>query len=147
MQTKEIQQIEWSEFFDNFSRKHQGRPVSIEILGEDTGAQTEGSGLALEGITVDRDDVSGNTILIMLGSSTDDHITHSIKRPTNVSLGTDEGVDFALAIKGMDGSTALLRFQLEDNSGGSRCFLPLNILGFCGFGRRVQEKSEPFSFG
>ena len=112
MRTKEIQQSEWLEFFNEFSRKHQGTPVSIEILGADIGAQTEETGLALEGITVDRDEGAGNTIVIMVGASADDHISHSINRPTQVSLEqTDEGADLALAIKGADGSTALLRFQ------------------------------------
>ena len=81
MQTKEIHQSEWSDFFDSFSRKHQGTPVSIEIIGPDIGAQTEQNGLALEGITVEWDEVSGNTIMIMVGASVDDHITHSINRP------------------------------------------------------------------
>lgn len=111
MQTKEIQPNEWPEFFDNFSRKHQGTPVGIEILGMEIGAQTEEKGLALEGITVERDERSGQRIMIMVGASADDHITHSINRPTQVSVGADEGADFALAIKGADGSTALLRFQ------------------------------------
>jgi len=111
MQTKEIQPKEWRKFFDDFSRKHQGTRVGVEILGLEIGAQTEDEGLALEGITVEGDEVSGNTLIIMVGASADDHITHSIKRPIQVSLGTDKGADFALAIKGMDGSTALLRFQ------------------------------------
>ena len=111
MQTKEIQQKEWTEFFDNFSRKHQGTPVSIEVFGSEIGAQTEETGLTLEGIMVECKEVSGHTIVIMVGASADDHITHSIHHATEVSLGSDEGVDFALAIKGADGSLALLRFQ------------------------------------
>ena len=111
MQTKEIQQSEWPEFFDNFSRKHQGTPVNIEIIGPDIGDQIEENGLALEGITVEWDEVSPNTIMIMVGARADDHITHSINRPTQVSVGTDKGADFALAIKGADGSLALLHFQ------------------------------------
>lgn len=111
MQTKEIQKSEWPEFFNEFSRKHLGTPVGIEIFGADLGAQTEETGLALEGITVEGNDVSGK-IIITVGARADDHISHSINRPTQVNLEqTDEGVDLALAIKGMDGSTALLRFQ------------------------------------
>jgi len=112
MQTKEIQPNEWPEFFDDFSRKHQGMVVDIEMLAVEIGAQTEEKGLALEGITVDRDETSGQRITIMVGASADDHITHSISRPTQVSLEqTDEAADLALAIKGADGSTVLLRFQ------------------------------------
>ena len=114
MQTKEIQQNEWQQFFDSFSRKHNGTPVDLEILGPKIGAQTEEHGLALEGITTEWEQASGDTIAIMLGASADDHITHSIRRPTQVSLGqSHEGADFALAIKAADGSTALLRFQAK----------------------------------
>jgi len=112
MQTKEIQQSDWREFFDNFSRTHQGSAVGIEILGPEIGTQTEETGLALEGITAESDEVSDDTIVIMVGANADDHITHSVRRPTQVSLEqTDEGLDLALAIKGADGCTVLLRFQ------------------------------------
>jgi hypothetical protein len=50
--------------------------------------------------------------MIMIGATADDHVTHSINQPTQVSLEqTDEDADVALAIKAIDGSTALLRFQ------------------------------------
>jgi|KBSMisStaDraftv2_1062788.scaffolds.fasta_scaffold12218_1 hypothetical protein len=112
MQTKEIQQSDWREFFDNFSRTYQGSAVGIEILGLEIGAQTEETGLALEGITAESDEKSDDTIVIMVGANADDHITHSVRRPTQVSLEqTDEGLDLALAIKGADGCTVLLRFQ------------------------------------
>ena len=42
----------------------------------------------------------------------DDHVTHSINHPTEVSLEqTDEGADVALSIKSADGTTALLSFR------------------------------------
>jgi hypothetical protein len=48
----------------------------------------------------------------MVGAKPDDHISHSIGRPTEVILQqTDEGADAALAIKSADGVTALLRFR------------------------------------
>lgn len=112
MQTKEIQRTEWSEFFDDFSRTHRGSRVGIEILGRDIGAQTEEIGLELEGITAESDEVLGDTIFIMVGANAPDHLTHSIRHATKVSLEQDEfGTDVALAIKAVDGSTALLRFQ------------------------------------
>jgi len=50
--------------------------------------------------------------MIMIGANADEHVTHSINQPTQVSLEqTDEDADVALAIKAIDGSTALLRFQ------------------------------------
>ena len=111
MITQQIPKDEWPTFFDNFSRKHEGWLVNLQILGPDVGAQMQEEELALEGITDEWDEVEGNTILIMTGSRPDDHITHSISRPTEVSLEqTDEGADVALAIKAADGNTALLQF-------------------------------------
>lgn len=111
MQTKEIQENEWPKFFDNFSRRHEGEILSIEILGAEIGAQPEENGLPLQGITAD---ATGSTIVIMAGGKPDHHVTHSINRPTSVSVErTDEGDDEALEIKAADGATTLLRFHLK----------------------------------
>jgi hypothetical protein len=112
MKTKEIPKNEWPEFFDSFSRQHEGWLVTLEIFGTDIGAQVEERELAFEGIVDEWDEVQGNEIVIMIGAKSDDHITHSISRPTQVSLEqTDEGADAALAIKSGDGTTTLLRFR------------------------------------
>lgn len=112
MQTIEITKTEWPAFFDGFSRKHQGWLATIEILGPDIGAQVEARELAFEGITGESNEARGNTIMIMAGGKPDDHVTHTISRPTEVSLEqTDEGADAALAIKSADGVTALLTFR------------------------------------
>ena len=112
MKTKEIPKTEWPKFFDSFSRQHRGGLVNLEIFGSEIGAQIEERQLALEGITDEWDKTEGNTIMIMMGAKPDDHITHSITHPTAVSLEqTEEGADMALAIKGEDGTTALLRFR------------------------------------
>ena len=112
MKTKEIPKNEWPEFFDSFSRQHEGWLVTLEIFGPEIGAQVEERELALEGILAEWDEVKGDEIAIMVGAKPDDHITHNISRPTQVSLQqTDEGADVALAIKSADGVTALLRFR------------------------------------
>lgn len=112
MQTTEITRTEWPSFFDSFSRKHQGWLATLEILGADIGAQIEERELAFEGITGESNEAHGNTIMVMAGGKTDDHVTHTIIQPIQVSLEqTDEGADVALAIKSEDGLTALLRFQ------------------------------------
>lgn len=112
MRTKEIPKNEWREFFDKFSRQHEGWLATLEILGSEIGAQVEERELALEGIVDEWDEIQGNEILIMVGAKPDDHITHNISQPTEVGLEqTDEGADAALAIKSADGTTALLRFR------------------------------------
>ena len=99
MQTKEISRTEWPSFFDSFSRQHEGWLATLEILGPEIGAQIEERDLPFEGITDEWDETEGNTIMIMAGGKADDHVTHMIRRPTEVSLEqTDEGADAALAI-------------------------------------------------
>lgn len=112
MKTKEIAKNEWPAFFDSFSRQHEGWLATLEILGSEIGAQVEERELAFEGIVDEWDEVHGNQITIMNGAKPNDHITHRIGSPTQVSVEqTDEGADAALAIKSADGVTALLRLR------------------------------------
>lgn len=112
MQTKQIPKSEWPAFLNRFSRQHEGWLVKLEIFNPEIGAQVEETGLALEGLTGEWDEVEGNTIMIMAGNEPDDHITHSISQPTELSLEqTDQGADAALSIKSADGTTALLSFR------------------------------------
>ncbi len=112
MRTIEITKPGWREFFDGFSRKHRGWLATLEIFGPDIGAQTEERELPFEGITDEWDETEGNTIAIMAGGKATNHVTHIISRPTEVALEqTEEGADAALAIKSLDGTTALLRFR------------------------------------
>ena len=39
MKSQEIPEEEWIRFGDAFSREHAGWPVTIEVLGQDTGPQ------------------------------------------------------------------------------------------------------------
>lgn len=112
MKTREIPKEEWGKFFDNFSRRHEGWMVTLEILGAEIGAQVAEQELALNGIVDEWDDIKGNAIMIMVGAKPDAHVTHTIGNATQVSLEqTDGGADVALAIKSADGTTALLRFR------------------------------------
>ena len=112
MRTRQIPKTEWPAFLDRFSRQHEGWLVKLEILNSDLGAQVEEKGLALAGLTAEWDEAEGNTITIMAGNKPDNHVTHSISNPIEVSLEqTDEGADVALSIKSADGTTALLSFR------------------------------------
>ena len=66
----------------------------------------------------------------MMGAKRDDHITHTIAGPTDVSLEqTDEGADVALAITSEGGAVTLLRFRSPT--------LPAMVDGI------VEEKTRP----
>ena len=113
MKTKEILRSDWPKFFDSFSRQHEGWLVTLEIFGTEIGAQVEERELAFEGIVADSSDATRDEIAIMMGAKPDDHVTHSITRPTQVSLEqTDEGADVALAIKAANETTTLLSFRV-----------------------------------
>ena len=130
MKTKQIVRDEWPKFFDSFSRQHEGWLVTLEIFATDIGAQVEERELAFEGIVDEWNEALGNQIIIMMGAKPDDHITHTIAHPTNVSLEqTDEGADVALAITSEGGAVALLRFRSP--------MLPAMVDGI------VHEKARP----
>ena len=111
MQTREIPKNEWTAFLNRFTSRHQGWLVNLEVLGPDIGAQVEGTGLVLEGLTDEYNEMHGNTIMIMAGDKPGDHVTHSIRRPTEITLEkTGTGEEVALLIKAEDGTTTLLIF-------------------------------------
>ena len=41
MSTREVSRNVWSNFFETFSKKHQGWLAKLEVFGDDLGAQTE----------------------------------------------------------------------------------------------------------
>jgi hypothetical protein len=53
----------------------------------------------------------GDSIMIMAGNKPGGHVTHSVSRPTEISLEkTDSGEDATLLIRGEDGNRTLLTF-------------------------------------
>ncbi len=112
MKTQEVPRNEWPAFMDSFTRRYEGWLADVEVFGSEIGSQIEGQELPLEGITAELGNGKPDTIAIMLGADPDDHITHTITAPSQVSVEkTDEGADAALAIKAPDGTTTLLRFR------------------------------------
>lgn len=117
MQTQIIPREEWATFFADFSRQHEGRLVTLEVspshkvFTAKISDQVEANNLALGGITAELNDDGDDRIEIMVGEKPEDHITHNIIAPTQISLEQpDEGADATLAIKSKDGATTILRF-------------------------------------
>jgi hypothetical protein len=112
MPTREIRRDEWTTFLDTFSQQHEGWLSTLEILGTDIGAQEEVRDLPLEGITATPRDSAPETIAISLGKAPEDHVTHTISKPTRVWLEqTPEGANSALEIESADEVKTLLRFR------------------------------------
>ena len=109
MPTDEIRPPEWREFFDTFSRAHEGWLVTIEVLGR-LGAQEEARELPLVGVTAEEQS-HGGSISIMVGEG-ERNLTHTIAQPTRVWVQrTDEGAEAAVEIEAKTGEKTLLRFR------------------------------------
>lgn len=112
MATKEIPRGEWTTFLDSFSRQHEGWLATLELLGPDIGAQQEARNLPLEGITATSKDDESQAITINLGQTPEDHVTHTVAKPTRVWLEqTTDGANAALEIESVDDIKTLLRFR------------------------------------
>jgi hypothetical protein len=111
MKTIGIPRSEWTGFFDNFSRRQEGWQVALEVFGPDLGDQIEERDLFLSGVAAEVTDC-GDKIQIMLGGKRSGHVTHTVTGPILVELQqTDLGIDSALQIKSLDGTTSLLHLN------------------------------------
>jgi len=112
MATQEIPRDEWREFFDGFSRRHEGWLVTVEVLGSDIGAQVEAHELPLVGVTAETHGERQDEIAIIVGDSSQAHVTRSISDPAHVRLKRSAaGADEALEIESASGTVTLVRFR------------------------------------
>jgi Family of unknown function (DUF5335) len=110
MPTQEIPSYEWSRFVDEFSRRHEGWLVSIEILNGENGNQMLVRDVPLEGITVDANEVGEDQITIIAGVDPNAHLSHTVASPDRIWLKQSaEGADDALEIESFEG-TVLITF-------------------------------------
>ena len=111
MPTQAIPREQWNNFFNSFSRQHEGWLATLEIFSTDLGAQEEVRELPLTGISLSSAK-NENGIALSLGKDPGDHITHIINEPEKVWIETtDEGVNSALEIESKDQTKTLLRFR------------------------------------
>lgn len=111
MQSQEIPQDQWQTFFDDFSKRHVGQPVTIELINREYGDQPEGIRLPLVGVSLDPKDSSGQLIEIMVGGQTEADVNHIVRRAVRVLVAkSDDGQDRALEIDCRDQPNVLLNF-------------------------------------
>lgn len=112
MPTEEIPREEWSNFFDGFSRQHEGWLATLEIFAPDVGAQREARELPLEGVSISSGGDDAKEIAINLGKGPEDHVTHTIEQPEHVWVETtSQGANLALEIESENQTKTLLRFR------------------------------------
>lgn len=111
MHTIEIPRRQWSDRLYEFSRRHEGWPVALDILGESIGAQSEFGLLSLADVTAEASCAETISITAVLPSG--GLLTHTIHAPVHVFIGeTDGGADAALEIESADGTKAILQFKI-----------------------------------
>jgi hypothetical protein len=116
MRTRLVPRAEWFTFFEGFTRRQSGWPVTVWLLGPRIGAQIEVRDLPFEGIV---SDPLATSISIHLGGMPGKNVEHPVATPISVWLEmTDEGAEAALGINSADGTTTLLEF---------RCPVPLEL--------------------
>jgi hypothetical protein len=111
MKQLEIRASEWSDFLDAFSRQHEGWLVTVEDIPHAAGgSRVEARELPLQGVFVD--DSREHNISIAVGRTADDHLTHTISRPTRlIAEQNDAGADEGLTIERRAGRSTQIRFR------------------------------------
>jgi hypothetical protein len=111
MPTQEIPRNDWNNFFNVFSKQHEGWLATLEVFAPDIGAQEEAREMPLEGISL-ASEGSVDAIAISLGKTPENHLTHTITKPEHVWLDqTSEGANAALEIESENQNKTLLRFR------------------------------------
>jgi hypothetical protein len=106
---EQIHRESWPAFFNQFSQESQGRPISMEIVGRELGANVEAKTVPL--IAIDFDQRAG-AILITTGQGTKT-LTHVITAPKTVWVErSDEAKKvMALEVIAEEDNRTILRFE------------------------------------
>jgi hypothetical protein len=123
---QEIPRDQWTRFFDDFSKNHEGWIVNWEVLGLRLGDQEKTTRLPLVGISAD---LKGNKprIDIMVGGRLDAHVTQIIETPKRVMFKPpDQPGHEAIEVETDDGLTTLITFQHIDPEVKERLLPPSN---------------------
>jgi len=126
MHTIEIPQNDWTIRLDEFSRVHEGWPVSLDIESPALGAQSAFRQLGLMGVTAEPGE--GGTILMTVAVPMGGCLTHTIHAPVHVLIEeTDAGAEAGLQVESADGTKTHLQFRTAPSVDGlvrGRCGEP-----------------------
>ena len=109
MQNYEIPREEWPQAVTAFGDEHRRWLVSIDVVGDELGAQPEVRNLPLDGITADPPD-KGGLVSIFVERSPDDHLTRNIENARRIRVEEDPVHGDAMQIEGTDGTKTIVTF-------------------------------------
>jgi uncharacterized protein DUF5335 len=109
-----IERSQWKTFLEEFSKRNQLRPTSLEAFGE-FGAQEEEKLLPLIGISFETKGDGAGSVEIILGGETaaeERHLTHTISDVERIApLIGPTGFEEGLGIEDKSGGKTLLRLE------------------------------------
>ena len=107
MRTQHVPSDQWRRTLDELSRAFDGALVSLEVVGNDVGAQPEVLDQPLRGLSSDR---GGLTIRFARPNGA--HLEHLIAHPRDLRIvESDEGAVMAVEIEESEGTHTLLHFR------------------------------------
>lgn len=103
MATRKLQSKEWKPYFDHFAKELEDNQVTIEVMGQQIGSQTQSEWTPLTGITYD----PKNNLLEIAT----ENIDHLISKPREIYVEDDiEGLHSLEAID-PDGNKHIIRLK------------------------------------
>lgn len=101
----------WVEFFDDFSRKHQGKLATLEVVRAPAQTELIAQNLPLVGISADRKD-GENIVTITLGDDQQNYVTRMIDDALRVAVNQVRAeLSPSLRIDSMSEATTLLTLR------------------------------------
>jgi Family of unknown function (DUF5335) len=107
MEGRSIPANQWNGFVDDFSREHEGEPVTLQLLDQQMGPTDLIENVPLLGISFDQE--GSCTLELAAGTEEGEYIRHVIGKPKAIRVATDDDdFDAALEIEPDQGPTMLL---------------------------------------
>jgi hypothetical protein len=111
MRTFQVPREAWVEELNRFTIMHEGWLATLEVFGQEIGAQREIANLPLLGVSADRVDQDG-TIVISVARSAVEHLTHIIEGVAHIYVEQpNDGATAALQVESVDGTKTLLQLR------------------------------------
>lgn len=112
METREIPQSEWLGYLNEFSKQHEGGCATMEIIGNDIGAQLQGRYLSFVGVSAEKPTSDNSVISFMFGEEPEEHMEHRIYGAEHLRIMTsDGGLRDILEVEATDGTKTILQIQ------------------------------------
>ncbi len=109
MQTYEIPREKWPTDVTRFGEDHYRWLVSVEVLGNDIGAQPEVRNLPLEGLSAEPA-AKGGSVSVFVERDKDEHVTRFIQHPAKILVDEEDNGRAAMQIVSADGTSTIVNF-------------------------------------